>query len=199
MKLIRLLLLSFLSINSFIAYGQRTSIDKINLDGSFISDENLVNTFYKLNQFKLFWFVPGGNFRNLRIQLRTILDSCENTGLQKANYHYADIKKNAEVDFTDSISAMRTDRIFTDAAISYAKDIYQGMNINKWISYDEISKQFEDQDNIFLLRSLISTGSSGEMTKFFNSLEPKDSEYVVLKYELSKISTNKLKKNQLET
>ena len=50
---------------------------------------------------------------------------------------------------------MKTDRIFTDAAIAYCKDMYQGNDIDRWMLSDEISPKNEDQDNQFLLTRFV--------------------------------------------
>ena len=178
---------TILCVFTHICFSQNTFINK-----KFKSDEyNLihpdqVNAFYELNQHKLFWYNPGEQFHLLRIELKNILDSADNIGLKKNKYHLTELNKNIDTPFTDkdSLAAMQSDRIFTDAAIAYCKDIYQGLNISNWISYDEISNKYEDTDNNYLLSRLASLKTSKELVTYFYSLELADKEYIMLKTEL---------------
>ena len=76
------------------------------------------------------------------------------------------------------------DRIFTDAAIAYCKDIYQGNNIDHWMLSDEISSKEEREDNQFLLKDCLDANSQEALFLFFNSLEPAMPRYQTIKREL---------------
>ena len=162
----------------------------------------LVNRLYELNTNNLIWFLSGEQSHLLRNALKNKIDSSVNIGLQKNKYHYTDLVESLDKNFfpQDSIAAMQLDRIFTDAAIAYCKDVYQGYNIDHWISYDEISKKYEDADNTFLLKILTQIKSANGLNDFINSLEPKTNEYLLLKTALQyKPDTlSSLKKQQLE-
>ena len=163
----------------------------------------LVNRLYELNTNNLIWFLSGEQSHLLRNALKNKIDSSVNIGLQKNKYHYTDLVESLDKNFfpQDSIAAMQLDRIFTDAAIAYCKDVYQGYNIDHWISYDEISKKYEDADNTFLLKILTQIKSANGLNDFINSLEPKTNEYLLLKTALQyKPDTlSSLKKQQLAT
>lgn len=146
----------------------------------------LVNNFYELRDNQLFWFLPNENSHSLRQLLKAKLDISENLGLKKEKYHINDINKYIETDFIkqDSVPALITDRILTDAAIAYCKDVYQGNDIYQWMLYDEISAKNEEQDNQFLLKELLNVKTQEDLLIFLNSLEPDNPEYLTIKKEL---------------
>ena len=162
----------------------------------------IVSAFYKFNQHKLFWFNNGEQYYLLRIKLRNIIDSSENAGLEKNKYHFTDLKERINSAFADkdSLAAMHLDKIFTDAAIAYAKDIYQGSNVSDWVNNDEISKKYEGADNNYLLNNFLAVKTPGDLQTFFNYIESDNKEYAALKIELKdqSKSDNDLKKLQLE-
>ena len=146
----------------------------------------LVERFYRLSGNKLRWCSPSVE----SVQLRKILfDNIGNSavhGLQKSKYHFTELQPVIAKAFSveDSLTAMQADRVFTDAAIAYCKDVYQGSGIAAWLMFDEISKKYEEADNSFLLNKLAFIRSANDLTVFLNSLEPKTKEYSVLKNKL---------------
>ena len=164
---------------------------------------SLVNKLYQYTGNKLIWFLPGENSSHLRQSLKDRIDSSINIGLQKNKYHINELNQNAEKIFSreDSLAAMQADRIFTDAAIAYCKDVFQGADIDNWIRYDELSPKNEDADNIYLLNNLAAVKSGNDLIHFLNSLEPNDKEYLVLKNELQtkSDSLSSFQKQQLTT
>ena len=147
---------------------------------------SLVNKLYQLTQNKLVWFVPGEQSHLLRQVFKNKIDSSINIDLKKNKYHSNEISQYADKKFSDgdSLAAMQQDRIFTDAAIAYCKDVYQGVDIDHWMSYDEVSAKYEDADNTYLINNLAAAISPDDLLPFLNSLEPNDKEYLLLKNEL---------------
>jgi murein L,D-transpeptidase YcbB/YkuD len=147
---------------------------------------SLVKKLYQYTGNKLIWFLPGENSAHLRNLLKTKIDSSINIGLQKDKYHIDELDQNTNKIFSreDSLAAMLADRTFTDAAIAYSKDVFQGADIDHWIRYDELSLKCEDADNTYLLNNLAAVKSGNDLLQFLNSLEPEDKEYLVLKNEL---------------
>jgi len=163
----------------------------------------LVKRFYEAGSNQLFWFSINENSKPLRQLLKWKIDSSVNLGLKKAKYHLNEINKYINSDFTeqDSVASFNADRIFTDAAIAYCKDVYQGNDIDHWMLYDEISPKSEAQDDQFLLTGLLNTKTPYNLLAFINSLEPTGAEYLAIKKELqSKAdSLSSLQKKQLTT
>jgi murein L,D-transpeptidase YcbB/YkuD len=147
---------------------------------------SLINKLYKLSGSKTIWFLQNEQSHQLRLALRNALDSSVKLGLKKNKYHYDEVNQIIDKSFEqkDSIAEMQADRLFTDAAISYCKDIYEGADINDWMAYDELSSKQEDKDNNFLLNGLIYVTSSMDLISFFDLLEPDVKEYNLLKNEL---------------
>jgi hypothetical protein len=129
----------------------------------------LVSSFYELRSNQLFWFLPDANSESLRQLLKEKIDSSVNSGLNKEKYHLTDINKYFDDNFlhADSSSAAGVDRIFTDAAIAYCKDMYEGNDINHWMLSDELSSKQETEDNKFLLQGLSNANSREALLVFF--------------------------------
>ena len=178
--------MGFLFLNTYV-FAQNnlitTSSDAYNNLYSNIIHPSLVNKLYQLNENKLIWFLPGEQSGFLREILKNKIDSSENIGLQKNKYHFNELNRNVGKNFPpeDTAAAMQMDRIFTDAAIAYCKDVYQGEDVDSWITYDELSKKYEDADNNYLLKNLLVIRTSDNLPDFLGSLEPNDKEYLLLK------------------
>ncbi|MES1159575.1 MAG: hypothetical protein ABUM51_02370, partial [Bacteroidota bacterium] len=106
----------------------------------------LVDQFYRDRHQSLFWFAPGGEPAALRRQLRTAIDSAAWQGLDSGRYHPKEVRDGLGgiSGLADSMEQMRWDRIYTDAAITYCKDLYQGSGIYSMISYDGVSPLYEE-------------------------------------------------------
>ena len=163
----------------------------------------LVKRFYEAGNNQLFWFSINENSKSLRQLLKSKLDNSASLGLKKEKYHLNEINKYINKYFTaaDSTLALSTDRIFTDAAIAFCKDVYQGNDIDQWMLYDEISSKREGQDDQFLLSELLNSKTSDHLLAFINSLEPTDAEYLAIKKELHNKadSLSAFQKKQLTT
>jgi murein L,D-transpeptidase YcbB/YkuD len=188
----------------FSPFSQNTSPGKKikNIQYHLISAEE-VNDFYRASGNKLFWLNESEQSHLLRIALLQTIDSAQYAGLDKNKYRFAELKENIHKSFLeeDSVMAMKADRIFTDAAISYSKDLYRGYKIGNWVGYDELSKKTNEEDNTFLTTRLGSLTTAPELIEYFHSLEPSDKEYEALKIELQNQlkGQNALKKMQLVT
>ena len=146
----------------------------------------LTAKFYQLNSHQLFWFTPHIQSLDLRLALKNCIDSAVNAGLSVNKYHYKEIIAVIKNNYTekDSLEAMVTDKVFTDAAIALCKDFYQGENISSWINYDEVSSKYSNADNEYLLDRLITVQSADSLLQLLASLEPLEKEYILLKKEL---------------
>ncbi len=146
----------------------------------------LVDKFYELNQQQLFWFLSDDNSPLLRKALKDCIDSSNNIGLDKFNYHYEEISENTSgfSPLSNQLDSMSKDRVFTDAAIALSKNVYQGINISSWINADQISIKYSDADDDYLLNKLATSKFDFSLREYINSLEPREKEYVLLKIEL---------------
>lgn len=144
---------------------------------------SLVDQFYRQRHHALFWFVTGEEQAALRRQLQTAIDSAAWRGLDSSRYHPAEVREGLEglPGPADSAELKRWDRIYTDAAITYCKDLYQGNGIYSMISYDGISPLYEEADCKFLLDKLIHIGSAPAFKELIDSLEPAQKEYRLLR------------------
>jgi murein L,D-transpeptidase YcbB/YkuD len=146
-------------------------------------NEELVDKFYKINQQKLFWFSPGEQSLLLRQELKNVLDSSRNLGLNKEDYHYEKILEYITSSFlpNQSLEATDVDRIFTDAAIKFCENLYCGKDIASWISADQISLKYAEMDMDHIVNRLIECNSARSLSDFIMALEPNEKEYLFLK------------------
>ncbi|MDR3680021.1 MAG: L,D-transpeptidase family protein [Flavipsychrobacter sp.] len=155
---------------------------KGNVDKKLVYPE-LVETFYHKAGAPLFWF-NGSLSLELRSSFKQLLDSCEYSGLNKMRYHYLEIVTLSAP--SDSSSLRQLDRLYTDAAITYFKDMYQGYGISGLLSYDEISAKCIQADNTYLLDKISQVSIGKDIAAAASSLEPNMPLYGLLKTELRK-------------
>jgi hypothetical protein len=148
----------------------------------------LVNTFYGIGHQERFWFSENEQSLLLRLALKDIIDSAANIGLDKNKYHYAELVNYTSKDLPapDPSIATSMDSIFTDIAIAFFKDIYQGANISSLVSADGLSAKYSEADDHYILRRLSEARSAILLRQTANSLEPGVPAYLLLKEKLIK-------------
>ena len=147
---------------------------------------NLVNKFYQINQQTRFWFSDGEQSLSLRGALKDIIDSATNIGLDRNKYHYIELLNYTmnDLQLSDHSILMRMDSIFTDVAIAFFKDVYQGTNISSMVNADEVSAKYSEADNSYILHKLSEARSAILLKQAAKSLEPRVPEYLLLKEKL---------------
>src|ERR1039457_1793010 len=203
MKLIRRVLANIVAL-IFLANATSAQINAPNIENMLSSDAaikfnhpSLIKKFYQLCHQQLFWFAPGNPSRPLRLALKNIIDSSANVGLDKNKYHFYELSKGTH-DFlqpVDSLTLSKADIVFTDAAIAYCKDAYQGAGISSLISSDEISPKQAEDDDSYILNKLCQVKSDTAFLQLIDSLEPRNIEYQLLKEALSE----QLQKQSIDT
>jgi murein L,D-transpeptidase YcbB/YkuD len=152
-------------------------------DGEELLYPGLVRKFYQQNQNKIFWFAPGKT-KELRQELVNCIDTATTYGLIPGRFHYESLEKNIQNGPTDSLSLAQTDQVFTDAAIAWMKNLYQGYGVSPWVTFDQVSPKYEDESNWLLLSQLSKMQSAVDLRDLMNSLLPKEKEYQDLSLEL---------------
>ena len=143
----------------------------------------LVNRFYNQNHQQPFWFRDTAKMAILA-RFTVLADSAYQLGLVSDEYSLHAL--NLSLIPSDSAAKMRLDKLCTDHLFAFARDIYQGGNIMKWIKNDEVSPTAQKADEDFLLTKISSVQSASDLTAVLTALEPADSEYTLLKAELIK-------------
>ena len=152
-----------------------------------LSYPQLVNKFYVATNNRMFWFSNTDVSNKMRLLLLQKIENTAEIGTDKSKYHYIELHALSEkgIAGVDSSALLRMDMLFTDAAIAYSKDLYQGEDIYKWLSYDEWTKKYADKDNDFIVNHLAAIRSAAELIAFIQSLEPTDADYKAYKEELT--------------
>jgi len=168
--------------------AQNKAVEEKNIESKAIklNDTSLIKKFYQISHQRLFWFAQNNSSQQLRAVFKDIIDSAANIGLNKANYHYEEIEKYAD-DFlisSDSDSLLKTDMIFTDAAITFSKDVFHGAGISSWVNSDAISPKYAEENDRYILNKLSQANSDSLLEQFISSLEPKELGYQILKQKL---------------
>lgn len=143
----------------------------------------LVERFYQQNNDSLFWFSNNSNAISLRNALMQLVDSSAFNGLDRSKYHCNDMVANQSIN-GDAI--VQLDKVYTDAAIGYFKDLYQGCDIANWFSYNEISKKYTvtDDDSILYWLGKVRTGS--DIYSLVAHILPKTESYTLIQKELGR-------------
>jgi murein L,D-transpeptidase YcbB/YkuD len=157
----------------------------------------LVNRFYALKNQHIVWFSDSRNVPPVHQRLISLLDSCYLLGLDKTKYHYSELIIPFRA--VDSLSVNRRDRLYTDAVLSFAMDVYTGADIKRWIMNDETSASYAGADQSYIINGCLNITSEAGLEKFMQSLEPVKPDYQLLKRELAKMhnSSNKKVINEL--
>ncbi|MDR3716406.1 MAG: L,D-transpeptidase family protein [Puia sp.] len=114
-------------------------------------------------------------------------------GLDSNRYHPQEIRRREAVyegdaptgNTRDSPEEQNADRMYTDAAITLCKDLYQGGGIGSLISYDGISPAYGEQEDRLLLDRLGRCANAEALAALVTSLEPVDRQYRVLRDSLA--------------
>lgn len=177
------------SFVSFVSFSQNNKAPVL-YPGALLYKQSLIypeltHKYYELNGHHLLWVVKENQAKQLREELIKNIDTAVYLGLNPSKYHLAELIRICEADeITDSANAFNADELFTDALIALCKDIYTGININQWITYDEFSKKYESADDEYLLNKLTGITQGDEIASLLQSLEPSNTQYHIFKSEL---------------
>jgi murein L,D-transpeptidase YcbB/YkuD len=142
----------------------------------------IIQQFYSQQESSLFWY-DTSNYRvtSLRQTILRIADSAQYYGLDRQAYHFPDNNVN-----TSSQNLAAKDLQFTDALLEFAYDVYEGANIDRYLSNDELSKIAASNTDSLILAWLTHTARRHDLAGCFTQLEPVDNIYVNLKMELQR-------------
>lgn len=120
----------------------------------------------------------------MRKELVDCIDSSLSCDLLAEPYHYQQLQQNLETGPPDSLSLLQMDKIFTDAAIGFMKNVFEGYESSPWVSFDQVSPKYENDGNEFLLDQLRGVHSPMDLRRMMLAMQPKEQEYQLLKQEL---------------
>lgn len=144
----------------------------------------LAAQFYNIHRGQLFWMQPGADHAGKRHALVHCIDRADSFGLPPRLGQAQWLSRYLNQVPTDPQEALYADRRFTDAAISFCRDLYQGVAMEQWLSYDAISARYRQRDDSFILHSLAAVADEKDIGRLISQLEPRDSVYTLLKAEL---------------
>lgn len=109
---------------------------------------DLVACFYRENPVGLFWFGAGDRTAAMRRCLQAAVTAAGREGLESRSYMPGILQFGDSVGPTaaDSVRLKDWDRCFTESALALGRDLYQGSDIEKMLSYDGVSDRFENRD-----------------------------------------------------
>ncbi|HVS96881.1 MAG TPA: L,D-transpeptidase family protein [Puia sp.] len=142
---------------------------------------HLVDRFYRQRNHQLFWFASGTFGAESRRVLLAAIDSAAWQGLDSNRYDPAGLRALEAPEA--GVPTFERDARYTDAALSLGFDLYCGSGIESMIGYDGVSPRFAARDAGFMLARLID-GSTGGLSGYLDSLEPRFAGYRSLKHAL---------------
>lgn len=140
----------------------------------------LTNKLYTIGDNRLLWTGPNANSERLRAELIQWIDSAACFALDRNDYHYDYLTQPLRL--YNDISA---DKVFTDAALSFAADIYMGKMQGNMLGYDGVKPSYQAKQEEYLIKNLLQVQDAGALNKFIASLEPSSQDYLLLKQELA--------------
>jgi len=145
-----------------------------------LSNRSLVDRFYQKRGGAAFWFSTGPVAQALRGQLVSLIDSCEQLGLDKYRYAFEPLKAHLRDNGLDPEVKIVYDRLYTDVAISFLKDIQCGAGMETMLSYDEFSLKYKQRDEAHLLEILDTITSGTSLQQAVDKLLPATEDYRIL-------------------
>lgn len=153
-----------------------------------LSSTDKVELFYKEWKGDLFWFEKDSETNgNVRQELiRIFREESTFNGLDSQKY-LSMLPLKADFSSLSPVEAFDYDRRFTNAALTYFLDLYQGdKRIRNLIGSDEVSGKYERRDIEYIVRLLSKSNSTTDLNAMARSLEPRQQDYTLLKAELKK-------------
>ena len=155
-----------------------------NSKASGLVNADLVNKFYERTHSASFWFSSDSTAVSKRSAFISVVNAADSIGLTPGLYHDLALNNLSAWPPANEKDMTSADRLLTDAAIAFFKAVYQGENMQKWLSYDGISQKYATLDNDFVIQSLQQTKSGADILKLLQELQPKSLDYRLLKSEL---------------
>jgi len=150
------------------------------------SEPRLCRQLYEQRHDSLLWYGKDSVHVALRQTLIHWLDSASYLALDDGHY-YASALRNYVMRFpSDSAAIRKTDRCFTDAAISFAIDLHTGMGVHKMIGWDEISAKRKESSTAFIVSELAAITTANTLSDFFQAIQPNSPPYRSLQAALCK-------------
>lgn len=140
-------------------------------------NKRLTDSLYTRSNEQLLWFHKDGWAK--RNALISMIDKCRYLGLNSERYNYSDL-----VAYATSDGSLAADRMFTDAAVTFFKDLYQGYGITELLGTDQITKKYAASDDKLILERLSNANTAQQLTALTDELQPATDEYKLLKDEL---------------
>lgn len=159
----------------------------------------LVDRFYTLNGNRLFWLQDSSSGK-LNGLIHCLLHA-DDYGLARQRYPVQSLKAYRCNAPGSERALLATDRTITKVALAFCKDLYSGVDMARWISYDGVSKKYLESTDSRLAEGLIQVKDSASMIAFVASLEPQTSSFRLMKaaLETAKSEANHLRQMQLIT
>lgn len=138
---------------------------------------SIADQFYKCHGSSAFWY--NNETDNLRNGVLSLVDSAAYLGIDKRKYSFP-----GSNGLRPASSVMESDRKFTESFIDFIRDVYNGADINRQISNDEVSGKYNASADSFILSWLCGLNSYTDIRSYLRALEPGDSVYSIIKQEL---------------
>lgn len=140
----------------------------------------MVDAFFQHRSTKAFWFSPGLEAQDLRRKLVSLIEAADLKGLDKFQYAYEPLKTHLEDDAFQAGEKIVYERLYTDVAISFLRDLQRGKEMDAMVNYDEFSHKYNQRDNVLLLELMTSVSNASSLERMVATLEPSTKEYELL-------------------
>lgn len=158
-------------------------------DGNTTSISALADTFYKEAGGGLFWFRRESASAGLRSGLILLLkERCALQGLDDQKYLSLLPGTKRQTFFTtqSADSLILYDHTFTEAALSYFMDLYQGDPVSRILGSDELSGKYLIRDQQYIIQALAGAKTAVLLKETIDRLEPVTPAYSSLRREQKK-------------
>lgn len=153
-----------------------------------INSRDLLKRYYDIFGYSDIWTQAEDKRNKFRDMLNDMLGQADSLGLNPADYHADFIKRydslSQQADFDKQQYKEESEVIFSDAAISFLFDVAYGKEIK--ISYNGVNYHIDTSRVVQAYNRILETGN---WRKVLDTLEPKISQYFILKQRLNRMKT----------
>jgi len=143
----------------------------------------LVDQFYQQHLPGFFWFRSGQDAAALRAKLPELMEAFYQQGRIQRIYHKEAMLKMEEPVPGDTAQLWQVERYYTDAAIAFLNDIFQGVKTSPWVGFDAVSEKYQKSDGEKIVQCLLQIHTAEELVNTADLLEPPDTVYTAFKSE----------------
>jgi murein L,D-transpeptidase YcbB/YkuD len=151
-----------------------------------------IRELYQNAEGELLWYCPSCEAK--RMALLDYISHSDTLGLQPAQYLIGSTKQYAMNPEPGSANLQKADQELSKIALRFSGDLYAGAELDRLVSYDEVSPPYAEADMAILVQAWSRVTNAGELVRMLQSLQPRTAAYRSFKRELQRLPASEVRK-----